>query len=147
MLNYGIFTNFVFCGFLLKKRKIQHEKKTKEWQRQNSLSWHNFLMSRHNLKGTSKAMLQPAALCHNKVQAELKEEIELCRDKEFFYRDTAKEVCEEDCRDTLDSFCNIDQGKWQWNFVATILTLSQHKRMKIANELCHDRVWQGYNTS
>ena len=36
----------------------------------------------------------------------------------------------------------------------TILTLSQHKRMKIADELyrdkrrlCCDRVWQGYNTS
>ena len=35
----------------------------------------------------------------------------------------------------------------------TILTLSQHKIMKIADELCHDkrrlcrdRIWQGYNT-
>ena len=48
-------------------------------------------------------MSQRAALCRNKVQAKLKEEIELCRDKEFLGRDTAEEVCEEDCRDTLDS--------------------------------------------
>ena len=57
-------------------------------------------------------MSQPTALCHNKVQVELKEEIELCRDKEFFYCDTAEEVCEEDCCDTLDSCHDIDQGKW-----------------------------------
>ena len=93
-------------------------------------------------------MSQLATLCRNKVQAKLKEEIELCcdkefffRNKEFFFRDTAEEVCEEECRDTLD-------------FVTKILTLSQHKRMKIADELCydkrrlcHDKVWQGYNTS
>ena len=40
-------------------------------------------------------MSQPVDLCRNKVQAELKEEIEL-------FHDTAEEVCEEDCRDTLD---------------------------------------------
>ena len=52
-------------------------------------------------------MTQPAALCRNKVQAELKEEIKLCSDKEFFCRDTAEEVCEEDCRDTLDSISTL----------------------------------------
>ena len=36
-----------------------------------------------------------ADLCRNKVQAELKEEIELCCN-------IAEEVCKEDCRDTLD---------------------------------------------
>ena len=41
-------------------------------------------------------MSQPADLCRNKVQAKLKEKIELCHD-------TVEEVCEEDCRDTLDS--------------------------------------------
>ena len=78
-------------------------------------------------------MSQPATLCPNKVQAKLKEEIELCcdkefffRNKEFFFRNIVEEVCEEDCRDTLD-------------FVAKILTLSQHKRMKIADELCCDK--------
>ena len=45
-------------------------------------------------------MLQPADLCRNKVQAELKEEIELCRD-------TVEEVREEDCRDTLDSIVTL----------------------------------------
>ena len=45
-------------------------------------------------------MSQAANLCRNKVQAELKEEIELCRD-------IAEEVCEEDCRDTLDSIATL----------------------------------------
>ena len=53
-------------------------------------------------------MSQSVALCLNKVQDELKEEIELCCDKEFFCRDTAEKVCEEDCYDTLDFCHNID---------------------------------------
>ena len=57
-------------------------------------------------------MSQPTDLCRNKVQAKLTEEIELCRDKEFFYRNIAKEVCEEDCRDTR-LYSDIDQGKWR----------------------------------
>ena len=52
-------------------------------------------------------MSQIAALCRNKVQAELKEEIELCHDKEFFCRDTDKEVCEEDCRNTVNSVVTL----------------------------------------
>ena len=59
-------------------------------------------MSRHNLKGTNKAMSQPAALCRIKVQAELNDEIKFCCDKEFFCHDTTEEVCEGDCHDTLD---------------------------------------------
>ena len=82
-------------------------------------------------------MSQPTALCRNKVQAELKEEIEFCCDKEFLCRDNVEEVCAEDCRDTLYSVVTLI--KWKWNYVATILTLSQHKRMKIENELCCDR--------
>ena len=54
-------------------------------------------------------MSQPAALCRNKVQDELKEEIELYYDKEFFCHDTAEEVCEEDCCDTLDFY----HDKWK----------------------------------
>ena len=45
-------------------------------------------------------MSQPAYLCRKKVQAEIKEEIELCND-------TTKEVCEENCRDTLDSVMTL----------------------------------------
>ena len=52
-------------------------------------------------------MLQLADLCPNKVQAKLKEEIELCSDKEFFCRDTIEEVCEDDCCDTLDSVATL----------------------------------------
>ena len=40
-------------------------------------------------------MSQLVDLCCNKVQGELKEEIELCRD-------TAEEVCAEDCRDIFN---------------------------------------------
>ena len=58
-------------------------------------------MSRHNFKENNINMSQPTALWHNKVQAEIKEEEELCRDKEFFYRKIAKEKCEEDYHDTL----------------------------------------------
>ena len=52
-------------------------------------------------------MPQLVDLCRNKVQVELMEEIELCRDKEFFCHNTAEEVCEEDCHDTLDSFTTL----------------------------------------
>ena len=64
-------------------------------------------MSRHNLKGTNRAMSQPVALCLNKVQAELKEEIEIYRDKEFLCRDTTEKVCKEDCCETLDSVATL----------------------------------------
>ena len=66
-----------------------------------------------------------------KVQAELKEEIELSRDKEFICHDITEEVCEEDCHDTLDSYRDIDQGKWKWNFVATFLTLSRQSMARL----------------
>ena len=52
-------------------------------------------------------MTQPATLCRNKVQAEIKEEIELCCDKEFFYRDIAEEECEGVYCDTLYSFVTL----------------------------------------
>ena len=70
-------------------------------------------MSRHNFKENSINMSQPAALCGNKVQAEIKEEIELCRDKEFFCHDIAEEECEEVCRDTLYSIATLikENGK------------------------------------
>ena len=52
-------------------------------------------------------MLQPAALCYNKVQIELKEEHKFYRDKESLCHDTAEEECGEDCRDTLDSIATL----------------------------------------
>ena len=82
-------------------------------------------MSQQNFKENNRNMSQPATFCRNKVQAVIKREIKLCHDKEFFCHNIAEEECEEVCRDT-------DQGKWQRNFVTTILTLSQHKRMKIS---------------
>ena len=52
-------------------------------------------------------MLQSIALCRNKVHAEIKEEIELCHDKEFFCRDITEEECEEVCHDTLYSVVTL----------------------------------------
>ena len=57
-------------------------------------------MSRQNFENSIN-MSQPTALCCNKVQTKIKEEIELCRDKEFFCHYIAEEECEEVCRDTL----------------------------------------------
>ena len=59
------------------------------------------------IKENNKNMSQPKALCRNKVQAEIKEEIELYRDKDFFYRDIAEEECEKVCRDTLYSVLTL----------------------------------------
>ena len=53
-------------------------------------------------------MSQLAAVCRNKVQAELKAKIESLFRQRFFYRDIAEEECKEDCRNTL-------------NFVATMI--------------------------
>ena len=52
-------------------------------------------------------MSQQETVCSNKVQVELKEELELCSDKEFLCRNTTEEVCEKDCRDTLDSVATL----------------------------------------
>ena len=58
-------------------------------------------------------MSQPAAVCHNKVQAELKAEIESLSRQRFFYRNIAEEECKEDCRDTLNSIATMikENGK------------------------------------
>ena len=67
-------------------------------------------MSRHNFKENNINMSQPTALWHNKVQVEIKEEEELCRDKEFFYHKIAKEKCEEDYHDTLYSVATLSKA-------------------------------------
>ena len=48
-------------------------------------------------------MSQPVTVCRNKVQVELKVEIEFPSQQRVFYRDIAEEECKEDCRDTLNS--------------------------------------------
>ena len=70
-------------------------------------------------------MSLPAAICCNKVQAELKADIESLLGQSIFCRDIAEEECKED-------YCDNYQGKWKRNFVATILPLLQHKRLKIS---------------
>ena len=57
--------------------------------------------------GNNRNMSQLATLCRNKVLVEIKEELELCRNKEFFYRDNAEEECEEVCSDTLYFFATL----------------------------------------
>ena len=78
-----------------------------------------------------RTMSQPTAVYCNKVQAELKVEIESLSRQRVLCRDIAEEECKEECRDTLNSVETMIKGKWQRNFVATILPLSQLKRLKI----------------
>ena len=58
-------------------------------------------------------MSQPAAICRNKVQVELKAEIESLSQQRVFCRDIAEEECKEDCRDTLNSVATMikENGK------------------------------------
>ena len=69
-----------------------------------------FCVSRQNFKENSINMLQSTALYRNKVQTEIKEEEELCHNKEFFYRDIAKEESEEDYHDTLYSIATLSKA-------------------------------------
>ena len=86
--------------FLLKNRSFEQEKKKKSGQGRtlcrNIVSECRDIISR-----------EPATLCRKKVHAELKGEIELCVNKEFFCHDTVEEVCEKDCHDTLDSITTL----------------------------------------
>ena len=52
-------------------------------------------------------MSQPAAVCRNKVQAELKAEIESLSRQRVFYCDIAEEECKEDYRNTLNSVATM----------------------------------------
>ena len=52
-------------------------------------------------------MSQPAAVCRNKVQAELKAKIESLSQQRVFYSDIAEEECKEDCHDTLNSITTM----------------------------------------
>ena len=52
-------------------------------------------------------MSQPVAVCRNKVQVELKAQIESLSRQRVFCRDIAKEECKEDCRDTLNSVATM----------------------------------------
>ena len=58
-------------------------------------------------------MSQPATVCRNKVQAELKVEIESLTRQRVFCRDIAKEECKEYCHDTLNSITTMikENGK------------------------------------
>ena len=70
-------------------------------------------------------MLQPTTLCHNKVQAEIEEDIELCRSKEFFCLDITEEECEGVCRDTL-------------YFIATLIKENGRGTLSQQSLLCHN---------
>ena len=52
-------------------------------------------------------MSQPAAVCRNKVQAELKAVIESLSQQRVFCHDIVEEECKEDCRDTLKSVAKM----------------------------------------
>ena len=65
MLNYGIFTNFVF----LNEKRNNSSKKSKKLAKAEMLL--------HNLKVTSEAMSQQEMICRNKEEAELKLEVKI----------------------------------------------------------------------
>ena len=52
-------------------------------------------------------MSQPAVVCRNKVQAELKAEIESLSRQRVFYCDITEEECKEDYRNTLNSVATM----------------------------------------
>ena len=52
-------------------------------------------------------MSQPVVVCRNKVQAELKAEIESLSQQRVFCHDIAEEECKEDCSDTLNSIATM----------------------------------------
>ena len=58
-------------------------------------------------------MSQPADVCHNKVQAKLKEEIEPLSQQRILCHDIAEEECKEDYHDTLNSVVTMikENGK------------------------------------
>ena len=71
-------------------------------------------LSQHNFKGNSINMSQPAALCRNEVQAEIKEEIELFRDKDFSVMTLLRKSVKE--------------------FIMTLFTLSRHLSRQMAEK-------------
>ena len=68
MPNYGIFTNFIFCMYYLKKERKQVEKKQKRWKMQQSLRDIIFVCRDTKFKQAEGTMSQPATKCRNKAQ-------------------------------------------------------------------------------
>ena len=67
-------------------------------------------------------MSQSVAVCCNKVQAELKADIESLSPTKNFFRDIVEEECKEDCHDTFNSVATMIKanGKgtlWQQSFI------------------------------
>ena len=83
-------------------------------------------------------MLQQAASCRNKDQAELKQETKLCLDKGFLCRDNAEEVSKEDCRDILYSVATLIKANGSRTLLRRFLLYHNIKELKITYELCRD---------
>ena len=79
--------------------------------------------SKHNFKQARRTMSQPAAVCRNKVQAELKAEIKSLSLTRVFCHDITEEECKE------DSVC---RNKVQAELKAEIKSLS------LTSVFCHD---------
>ena len=80
-------------------------------------------------------MSQPVALCRNKVQAEIKEGIELCRDKEFFCLDIAEEEYEGVCHDMLYSVATLIKENGRGTLSRQSFLCRNMKEWRLAYEL------------
>ena len=106
-----------FAGFK-KKRQFQQEKE-KNWPRKKC---RDIVFLCHDIisKEPVEAMSQQAELCRNKDQAELKPETKIAVTPHNFFAALIKEN---------------GSGTLSRHFT----TLSQHKELKIAENLCHDK--------
>ena len=67
--------NLCFAGFECKRSKSSNKRREKLAKAE--LSRHNFIMSQHNFKITSKAMSQQEMIYRNKEEVELKLEVKI----------------------------------------------------------------------
>ena len=75
--NAKLWNNHQLCVLqILNLKETNSARKTEKLAKEEMLR-HNFRMLRHNLKVTSRAMLQQAMLCSNKDKVELKLKVKI----------------------------------------------------------------------
>ena len=92
-------------------------------------------------------MLQPAAICRNKVQAELKAERKSLSQQRVFCCNTVEEECKHYCCDTLNSVETMIKANDKGTLSQQSFLCHNIKGWRLINELCRDRKWHEYNTS
>ena len=64
----------------------------------------------------------------------------LCHDKGFVCRDIAGEVLEEECHDIPSFVTTLIKANGNGTLSQHFTTQSQHKELKMAKKLCHDKI-------